>query len=470
MPRFLLAVGTGRCGLASLADLLSRQPGTRVTLEDPPLLPWDAAGRPPVMAARLARLAAAAGPAAAAVADVAAFYLPYVDDALAADAGLRVVGLRRPREETVESFARFLDERNALPTDHWAADPPPGWHHDPLWTRTFPQYADAGGRPAGLRRYCDEYAARLDALAARHPGRVRVFGMREALNTEAGQRDLLAFAGYPPAAQVPLPGARAARTRAAPARPPARRPGPDPLDPGRCVVLVPYAGHVHPRCEAALAGLERRGYAVRRVGGYAAIDQARNQMATDALLDGYAETMWVDADVDFPPDAVDRLRAHGVPLVCGVYPQKGRRALASHALPGTPRLVFGAGGGLTEVLYAATGFLLVRREVYSRLQRRLGLPVANERFGSPMVPYFQPLVRPVDDGHWYLAEDFAFSHRARECGYAVAADTGVRLWHLGGYAYGWEDAGSEMGRAESFTLNFARPRPDPGNAPPPPPA
>jgi hypothetical protein len=36
------------------------------------------------------------------------------------------------------------------------------------------------------------------------------------------------------------------------------------------------ATHIEPACEAALLELARRGYSVRRVYGYAAIDQARN--------------------------------------------------------------------------------------------------------------------------------------------------------------------------------------------------
>lgn len=177
-------------------------------------------------------------------------------------------------------------------------------------------------------------------------------------------------------------------------------------------------------------------------------------MATDALRDGFDETLWIDADVEFHPDAVERLRAHGLPVACGIYPQKGRKALACHVLPGTPKLTFGRGGGLIEVLYAATGFLLVRREVYLRVAYRLKLPLANERFGAPVVPFFQPLLHPIEDGHWYLAEDFAFSERARQVGYKLVADTGIRLWHHGNYPYGWEDAGLDRERTGTFTLHF----------------
>ena len=59
--------------------------------------------------------------------------------------------------------------------------------------------------------------------------------------------------------------------------------------PRACVILVPFATHIAPACEQGLIELQRRGYEVRRVGGYAAIDQGRNQMATDALTAGFEE-------------------------------------------------------------------------------------------------------------------------------------------------------------------------------------
>ena len=195
---------------------------------------------------------------------------------------------------------------------------------------------------------------------------------------------------------------------------------------------------------------------MRRVAGFAAIDQGRNQIASDALLDGFSETMWVDADVGFDPAAVDALRSHGRPITSGVYPQKGKRSLASHVVPGTSSLKFGKGGGLTELLYAATGFLHVRREVYAATRDELSLPVCNERFGKPTVPWFQPAVRPDGAGEWYMAEDYAFCDRARRTGFEIWADTSIRLWHYGTYGYGWEDAGRAPERFADFTLDLRR--------------
>jgi predicted O-methyltransferase YrrM len=237
-----------------------------------------------------------------------------------------------------------------------------------------------------------------------------------------------------------------------------------------CVVLVPVGGAVESGCEDALRELERRGHPVWRYRGYSAVDAARNQMATDAVERGFAETFWVDSDVVFDPDDVQKLREHGLPFTCGLYAKKGPRQLACEFLPGTPAVRFGKHGGPVEVRYCGFGFAHVRREVFLTVQRELRLPVCNRRFGSPLVPFFQPAVVTEPTGPWSLSEDYAFCERARRCGFKVVADTSVRLWHVGSYRYGWEDAGGEKERFADYT--FRLPGAPPGDplphAPPPP--
>lgn len=245
-------------------------------------------------------------------------------------------------------------------------------------------------------------------------------------------------------------------------------------DPARCVVLVPVNDYIEPACARALAELERLGYVVWQRFGCSAIDQARSQMATDALAQGFDELMWIDADIHFHPDAVGMLRSHGLPMVCGIYPKKNSRELVCSLLPDTDRLVFGREGGLVEIRYAAGGFLHTRRAVYEIMADREELPVCNEQFGHALRPYFLPMVVRDGANHWYLAEDFAFCERARRCGFGVHADTRCRLEHIGKYGYSWEDAGSERQRYGSytFTIRSARngngtdsaetPRTDPG--------
>src|SRR5262249_36732210 len=108
-----------------------------------------------------------------------------------------------------------------------------------------------------------------------------------------------------------------------------------PCPPQACAILVPVAERIEPACEMSLRELERRGYPVWRVQGYKQIDLARCQMVSDALAAGCQETLFIDADTGFHPDAVEQLRSHDLPIVCGIYPKKAKRELAIHAYPGT---------------------------------------------------------------------------------------------------------------------------------------
>lgn len=451
--KLILGVGCGQCGEQALAEILGRQPDANVSYQEPPLLSWIKLPDKPGMRERIDRLRASRS--ARFIGDVGSFYLPYLDEAIACEPSVRIICLKRPCQEVVQSFCRCLDAMHPLPTDHWCRKPAPGWHHDPYWTRLFPQY-DTRDRQEGIRLYWTEYYRRAEELASEFPANIRVFDSHEALSTKKGMQEVLSFAGIPQEQQVvSFDGPDSRRTEPPPHPARLRRVSSDPLDPRKCVVLVPYTDQIVQACATALKELERRGYVVRRVVGFSAIDQGRNQLATDALLDGFEETMWIDSDVGFDPAAVELLRSHRLPIVAGIYPQKGKRAIACHVIPGTPNLVFGRDGGLREILYVGAGFLLVRREVYLTVQERLQLPMCNERFRQPMIPFFHPMLHRVDDGHWYLAEDYAFCERTRQCGYKIMADTSIRLWHFGSYGYSWEDSGVDRPRYSSFTLNFA---------------
>ena len=229
---------------------------------------------------------------------------------------------------------------------------------------------------------------------------------------------------------------------------------PSPAPPNVCVVLVPVGGAIDPGCEEALRQLEHRGHPVWRVRGYSAVDAARNQLATDALGQGFAELMWVDADVAFDPADVEKLRGHDLPFTCGLYPKKGPRQFAAEFLPGTTSVKLGRHGGLVEVRYCGFGFAHVRREVFEAVQKHSDLPTCNLRFNSPLVPFFQPLAVPDPGGWWSLSEDYAFCERARRAGFVVMADTTIRLWHVGTYRYGWEDAGSSKDRYANYIFHL----------------
>jgi hypothetical protein len=227
------------------------------------------------------------------------------------------------------------------------------------------------------------------------------------------------------------------------------------VDPSRCIVLVPYRDHVEPTCEEALSALAARGYPVRRSNASAAIDRARSELATQALSEGYDEILWVDGDIGFAPEAVDRIRSHGLPLVGGLFAKRGKKEFGCRFLAGTSEVTLGEGGGPIEVRYVGTAFLLTRRDVYEDIARACDLPVCNAAFNVPTVPYFLPMVlRDPEVDYWYLSEAWSFCERARQAGHRVIVDTSIRLWHAGRYDYGWEDVGMSVPRSPTAKVRF----------------
>jgi len=226
----------------------------------------------------------------------------------------------------------------------------------------------------------------------------------------------------------------------------------------KCVILVPVGTAIDQECDAALRTLERRNYVVRRRHGFSAIDQARSTMATEALDDGFRELMWIDADSRFNPDDVDQLRALDLPVVGGVYPKRGARALTLEPLPGVKELLFGVEGSVQEVLFCGCGFLYTRAEVYRDIIEKLDLPASNQRYKRSVYPFFLPMVVPdpefAADAHLYLCEDYAFEERARQSGHHIHVDTRLRIGHVGTYGYTWEEAGGLMSRHPRYRFVF----------------
>lgn len=211
-------------------------------------------------------------------------------------------------------------------------------------------------------------------------------------------------------------------------------------DPQKLIIIVPALDRIVPQVDASLRTLEREGIRVHRAFGQSAIDSARCRLATQALGAGYEEILWIDSDVGFEPADVQRLRDHGLALVGGVYAKKAEQTLTCIHLPGTPAILFEPGSAPVDVLYLPGGFLYTRAEVYRAVQQRCELPTCNRAFETAgLVPYFMPMIVQHQDQPVYLGEDYAFCHRARQAGFRVMADPGIRLTHYGSYGWTLED-------------------------------
>lgn len=185
------------------------------------------------------------------------------------------------------------------------------------------------------------------------------------------------------------------------------------------------------------------------------VTRARNGIANEFLRDARAtHLLFIDADIEFQPGMVTRLLASGKDVVCGVYPVKGLRLDRVMGQPaGTPPAVAEAasldyavkvkpgcrmdGQGFLEVEYAATGFMMLRREVLERLiqaypelryRRDCTNAAPEENFA-----FFDTAIDP--ETRDYLPEDYAFCKRWRDIGGAVHVSVPGTFAHHGGRAY-----------------------------------
>lgn len=219
---------------------------------------------------------------------------------------------------------------------------------------------------------------------------------------------------------------------------------------------MPVLNNIESATQVSLLRLSQMGYPVATIYQCTSIDFARSQMVSQFLELGYDEILWVDSDIVFDPNDVEKIRSHKLPIVCGIYPKRGpERDLNVGLIPDTNLIAFGEIGGLIEVLWCGAGFLYTQRHVYEDIKQILSLPDCMTSNGKKFSPYFLPFTTPNGDRpHAYLCDDRAFCARARLCGHKIYADTTIRLKHVGKYEYSWEDLDGDRQRFASMTYNI----------------
>lgn len=204
-------------------------------------------------------------------------------------------------------------------------------------------------------------------------------------------------------------------------------------------------------CDARGVGLE-----IRLTGGDALITRARSRMACDFLESNHSHLLFVDADIGFSPEHLFRLLDADKPLVGGVYPLKtilwdkvpdavrrGARDVQAAALGYVIRFAPSADqtvdlqDGFGQVAYLATGFMLIRREVFERIEAaHPELHCIITDMNAPpkrTVMFFESMIEP--DNREHLSEDYAFCRRWRDLGGEIWADFETRMTHVGHAAY-----------------------------------
>lgn len=204
-----------------------------------------------------------------------------------------------------------------------------------------------------------------------------------------------------------------------------------------CCILVPVAKKVEEKTKIGLDELEHRGYPVRFLIGCSQIDLARSILASWAVREGFKQTMWIDSDVVFNPDNVDKLRKNRCPFIAGLYVKKDKSGFAARFKKHTDKIGFGAAGSVCHVEFVGMGFTLINTEVYRAVDRKEGGMPRCDIKGEEVLPYFLPMIVARE----YLSEDYSFCLRAKRAHFPIQADTRIRLGHMkdGGEELTWDD-------------------------------
>lgn len=169
---------------------------------------------------------------------------------------------------------------------------------------------------------------------------------------------------------------------------------------------------------------------VYTVTGTLIFDQ-REKLAKAALEDGCDYVLWIDADMRFPKNTIERLLSHDKDI-CGVNATTRTIPVKATAknlkvnleektntwLPVTSK----GKTGIERVTSLGCGVLLVKREVFDK---------------TP-APWFWFYQLPGDK---VLGEDVHFCVAAHDAGFETWVDHGLsqEIGHVGSYTYGWKD-------------------------------
>ncbi len=187
------------------------------------------------------------------------------------------------------------------------------------------------------------------------------------------------------------------------------------------------------------------------------ITRSRNALVKNFLdNDTATHLLFIDADIGFEPEAVQRLLELDEEVAAGMYPLKvvdwSRMAAvvrpgmtetmvreASMHFVGVPRAPAEREerDGFVTAEYAGTGFMMIKRSAIERLiaahpetrYHAMQTYPPQKAGGAPFHSLFDCMIEPSTGT--YLSEDFTFCHRFRAIGGKIWLDTRSRLRHVG---------------------------------------
>lgn len=185
------------------------------------------------------------------------------------------------------------------------------------------------------------------------------------------------------------------------------------------------------------------------------ITRARNDLVYLFLNSDATHLIFIDADITFNPLDVMRMLLEDKDILCGVYPKKEidwdrvkqgvknnwhlptiASEYAFNSIDEEPILLNFNSDKVVEVKEAATGFMLIKREVFDKLKSKVNTYISNYSYnkGNIIYEYFYTCIDKQLG--ILLSEDYAFCSLWRDNGGEIYVAPWVRLQHTGTHTYG----------------------------------
>ena len=169
------------------------------------------------------------------------------------------------------------------------------------------------------------------------------------------------------------------------------------------------------------------------------ISRARNTLTAKFLhTKESTHLMFIDADIGWEPWHLLVMLNHDKDVVGGLYPMKSLPV--KWCVNGIPDAVQDDPSGLIEVTKTGTGFLLMKRDVFEKLNAHPAVkPFTNDIGLDPVLnPYMKTYFDTAVRENRYYSEDWTFCENWRDIGGQVFVDKRVLLKHTGTYVFDYQ--------------------------------
>lgn len=178
----------------------------------------------------------------------------------------------------------------------------------------------------------------------------------------------------------------------------------------------------------------------RLLGGDSLITRARCTIVAEFMANPKAtHLLFIDADIQWNPESIERLIQSEHEVCCGIYPKKKiPLEFPLNFVKGSDERIPQCPYGFLEISDAATGFLLIRRSAIEKMfsaYPELKCQLAQEPKEDEIPHSYALFDTMIDDDGRYLSEDFAFSRRWQAIGGRIWCDPQIDLIHYGPHPF-----------------------------------